>query len=484
MCLNPITIKSNARYYSPFLTAAYNEVPCGRCAACRDARKSVWEDRLCLEVSDWYKNGGIGIMLTFTYNDACLPHFERDGVSVPCFSPVDISAFLNRVKVRSARTFGVDFYRYFICSEYGKNTKRPHYHAIFLIRDPQRYVEFIEMCRSLWCWLFERDRKGHFKPATSLGFMFPKRKYGRYVDDKGRDRDPRFKSKKAGAIYVCKYVCKDLAYFNLPVVKEFYDTYPEFRNYCPRSWKSNNLGFPAVERALAGASSKEIQAVLQRGVWSPLQNKFVKLWDTAVNRLMYDNVHVDLYSIKTHKKVYERFLSSFGCEWLWFNFKARVERTMQKMYERALLVSKHSDLSDMFHFDINRFFIRSDFKRFALWHCLLKQFSFAQLSNFALSVDNDIDAFFDIDSWKDVFILKHDNANLSTFVFETSLFPSLPVGTLDVNIFLPYQRFEATYKALCIFLSRCNIAEYTRRSEQIVNAKHSSGVYGFDENLC
>lgn len=135
-------------------------------------------------------------------------------------------------------------------------------------------------------------------------------------------------------------------------------------------------------------------------------------------------------------------------------------------------------------FDINRLFIRSDFKRFALWHCFLKQFNFAQLSNFALSVDNDIDAFFDIESWKDVFILKHDNANLSTFVFETSLSPSLPAGTLDVNIFLPYQRFEATYKALCIYLSRCNIAEYTRRGEQIVNAKHSSGVYGFDENLC
>lgn len=98
MCLNPITIQSNARYYSPFLTSRFNEVPCGRCEECRDARKSTWEDRLCLEVSEWYKQGGIGLMLTFTYNNDCLPHFERDGISVPCFSPTDISAFLNRVK--------------------------------------------------------------------------------------------------------------------------------------------------------------------------------------------------------------------------------------------------------------------------------------------------------------------------------------------------------------------------------------------------
>ena len=49
MCLNPITIQSNARYYSPFLTSRFNEVSCGRCEECRDARKSTWEDRLCLE---------------------------------------------------------------------------------------------------------------------------------------------------------------------------------------------------------------------------------------------------------------------------------------------------------------------------------------------------------------------------------------------------------------------------------------------------
>lgn len=68
MCLSPITIHSNARYFVPFVSSAENIVPCGRCVSCRDARKSTWEDRLCLEVAEWYKQGGIGLMLTFTYN--------------------------------------------------------------------------------------------------------------------------------------------------------------------------------------------------------------------------------------------------------------------------------------------------------------------------------------------------------------------------------------------------------------------------------
>lgn len=484
MCLNPITIQSNARYYSPFLTSRFNEVPCGRCEECRDARKSTWEDRLCLEVSEWYKQGGIGLMLTFTYNNDCLPHFERDGISVPCFSPTDISAFLNRVKVRSSREFGNDFYRYFVCSEYGKNTKRPHYHCIFLIRDGSKYVEFVEMCRTAWCWLYERDKKGHYKPTCPLGFMFPKRKYGKYIDDKGRNRDPRFKSQKAGAKYVCKYVCKDLAYFDIPVVNEFYKDYPEFKNYCPRSWKSNNLGFIAVEKVLQNADATAIQKLLRFGVWSPLQQKYVKLWDTAINRLMYVNEHVDLYSIKTRKKVYERFLSPFGCEFLWYSFKMRVERTMQKMYERALFLRDNKELSKMYHFDLKTLFVRSDFKKQALWHCLIKQFDMSQLGIFAQSVGYDMDEFFNIEAWRDVYLLKHDNANLSAYVLNTPLFPDIPTTCLDSSVFLPYIKFENTYKNLSIHLARMNLSEYKRRGEQITRVKRKNGIYGYDEKLC
>lgn len=154
MCLSPRLILNRALYSHFAVTPPLIEVPCGRCEACRDLYKTSWEDRLCLEVSDWYAKGGVGLLLTFTYNDFCLPHFIRDGVSVPCFSSSDITTFLSRLKTRCSREFGPDFYRYFICSEYGSDTHRPHYHTAFLIRDKSKYVQFVELCRSLWLVMY------------------------------------------------------------------------------------------------------------------------------------------------------------------------------------------------------------------------------------------------------------------------------------------------------------------------------------------
>lgn len=488
MCLSPITIQSNARYFVPFVSSAENIVPCGRCASCRDARKSTWEDRLCLEVAEWYKNGGIGLMLTFTYNNACLPHFEREGISVPCFSSSDVLAFLDRVKTRSRRMFGNGFYRHFVCSEYGKNTQRPHYHSIFLIRDGKRYKEFVEMCRECWCWLYERDKHGHYKSSCSLGFMFPKLgKFGVYVDDKGRNKDPRFRSQKAGAKYVCKYICKDLAYMKNDDVTYFYEKYPEFRNCCPKSYKSNNIGFAPVARIVANGSAKDIEDLITKGVWSPLQQKYVKLWDSAVNRLMYDNMHFGLYSIKTRKKVYERVLSNFGAKWLWFNFKARVERVTQKMYERMLLVS-HSKLkfkSDFTpsSFGLSSLFLRSDFTKHALWHCLLKQFSPTQLRMFYYKYGED---FWNVDTWENVYYLRHDNIALSDILLDHSMFPDIPPTSdyLTYEEINKYKDFEENYCRLSRALEEYNLYHYKKRGDAIEKAKHIQGAYGFPEYLC
>lgn len=199
---------------------------------------------------------------------------------------------------------------------------------------------------------------------------------------------------------------------------------------------------------------------------------------------MYVNEHVDLYSIKTRKKVYERFLSPFGCEWLWHSFKMRVERTMQKMYERALFLRSNKELSKMYHFDLKTLFVLSDFKKQSLWHCLLKQFDMSQIGIFAHSVGYDMDEFFNIEAWRDVYLLKHDNANLSAYVLNTPLFPDIPATLLDSSVFLPYIKFEETYKNLSIYLARMNLSEYKRRGEQIERVKRKNGVYGYDENLC
>ena len=164
MCQYPVHITPKPLHYRAAVSSCGIDVPCGKCNCCRDARKVSWEDRLCLEVSDWYKNGGIGLMLTFTYNETFIPRYS-DGINtVVCFSPSDIKHFLNRLKTRCSREFGCGFYKYFICSEFGKTTQRPHYHAIFLIKDPAVYVQFVEICRECWSLTFDTDRYGNIKP--------------------------------------------------------------------------------------------------------------------------------------------------------------------------------------------------------------------------------------------------------------------------------------------------------------------------------
>ena len=480
MCLSPLHIANRALFSHYAVTSPMIDVPCGRCDACRDERKTSWEDRLCLEVSEWYRLGGVGLMLTFTYNNDCLPHFCRDGYSVACFSSTDITTFLSRLKTRCSRVFGKGFYRYFICSEYGSDTNRPHYHVIFLIRDIKFYVQFVEICRDLWCWIYKRDRKGHFRPSCRLGYMFPKRKNGLYVDDLGRDKSPLFRSQLAGAKYVCKYVCKDLSFYDLPSVKYFQKKYfTDFASCLPKSWKSKNLGFAAVDRIVSTGDDVAIRKLLKDGVWSPLQKKYVPLWPSAVARLMYNNVFKGRVNKITGNKLYDRELSSFGRSWLWFTFKNRVERTCPKIYERMCLLQNDSSLSSRFPLKVPKLFVSSDFKNYALWHCLFKSLSVPQLNSLYGVLGSNLHAFFDIDNWQDFYILRHDSVGLrhcSFPVCDTSLFPA--------DVYDLYSRFESVYSDLCIYLQKGQLLKYQIRGESIHKAKVIQGAFGFPRNLC
>ena len=55
-----------------------NPVPCGQCLECQNAIKQDWETRFSFWLDSLYKRNGVALMLTFTYNDAHLPHFPND----------------------------------------------------------------------------------------------------------------------------------------------------------------------------------------------------------------------------------------------------------------------------------------------------------------------------------------------------------------------------------------------------------------------
>lgn len=478
MCQSPVHIFPRPLHFRAALSCGAIDVPCGKCEACRDARKVSWEDRLCLEVSEWYKNGGIGLLLTFSYNDTFLPRYCTDSMSVPCFSPSDVKQFLNRLKVRCSREFGSGFYKYFICSEFGKNTHRPHLHSSFLIKDPSKYVQFVEICRECWSLTFKTDRKGHKRLVHRLGYMFPKRVGYRYLDDKGRNRDPRFRNQLAGAKYVCKYVCKDLAYLEDERVKALINE-PYFAYYMPKSYKSNNLGFAPIMRIVETGDIDKIQHMLKYGVWSPLQNKYIPLWQSAVSRLMYNNVYNGRLNVLTGAKKYDRELSEFGKQYLWYAFKCRYERTIQKMYERMLLYTSSKLLQSEIPYTFPKLFLQSDFKNYALYHCLLRtlqceQFTseYVRLTSFGLS-------FFDVNSWSTFYLLRHDNRALKW------LDCPLLVGEFPyTDIISDCKRFDDFYGNLCRYLESENLKKYAERGIAIEKAKRASGVYGYDETLC
>lgn len=129
-------------------------VGCGRCAVCRKRRSNDWFVRLKYEL----QNSSSAFFVTLTYDDDHLPWSEVeyfvDGDNhyvspdyyaylrslhrdlsyythisdfFPCLSKVDVQLFVKRLRKR----LGYSGIKYFLCSEYGPNTLRPHYHAVF-----------------------------------------------------------------------------------------------------------------------------------------------------------------------------------------------------------------------------------------------------------------------------------------------------------------------------------------------------------------
>lgn len=108
------------------ITREYQEIPCGKCIACRLNYAKDWATRCVLEAKKYEHNE----MLTLTYDDEHLP--KNKGVDfktgeildVVTLCKEDVQKFLKRLRKAFS---GV---RYFMCGEYGSIHERPHYHLI------------------------------------------------------------------------------------------------------------------------------------------------------------------------------------------------------------------------------------------------------------------------------------------------------------------------------------------------------------------
>lgn len=124
MCFYPIQIKTE----DAFGILVNQSVPCGKCIECLKDSQNSWKIRLMEEARDHL----YVYFFTLTYNDDSVPFtYMEDGTRVNHVSKIDIQLWLKRNRMRYVRQFNkeIDF-KYFVTSEYGPNTGRPHYHGI------------------------------------------------------------------------------------------------------------------------------------------------------------------------------------------------------------------------------------------------------------------------------------------------------------------------------------------------------------------
>lgn len=125
-CPNPKTIRAKPNVYD----IQTNIVPCGQCVICMKNKVTEWKIRFQEEA----KNSIANCFLTFTYSDEHLP---KNGVEVE-----HLKKFNNNLKHYYK-------FKYYLISEYGPKTHRPHYHGLYFGVDA--YTEgFNAKINQLW----------------------------------------------------------------------------------------------------------------------------------------------------------------------------------------------------------------------------------------------------------------------------------------------------------------------------------------------
>lgn len=108
--------------------------PCGKCINCRARSRQEWIFRLRME----YRSCDFGLFVTLTYDDERLP---LDGVSKR-----DVQLFLKRLR----KNFDSRVLRYYICSEYGDHTYRPHYHGLLFFKGTKQTTDIYDIITNSW----------------------------------------------------------------------------------------------------------------------------------------------------------------------------------------------------------------------------------------------------------------------------------------------------------------------------------------------
>jgi len=195
-CLDPQDI------INPY-THEHLRVRCGKCRACRNALAKRWINKLEQEKRAWK----YCYFVTLTYDNNFLPRLYFDNSSFELYDPnqdsvripyadlifstnKDFKYFQSRInhslgipynRVRDLQLFHKRLnkiihdkytktyknFRYFVCSEYGKDTFRPHYHGLYFFSDRRVSDHFQEILSQAWS--VDGVAQGRFDAQIVLG---------------------------------------------------------------------------------------------------------------------------------------------------------------------------------------------------------------------------------------------------------------------------------------------------------------------------
>lgn len=237
MCGNCFRIKVCNRF-APNRVA----VKCGICKACRKVEQDSWSFRLRCELEDCHSKGWKIGFITLTYDDSNLPLIPSELIDTsktfsdyfPCFNKFQVKDFIISLRKYLYDHYSIgknkDGIKYLIVSEFGKHTKRPHYHMVISWPPLLSSEELHKIICSLW----------------SFGFVFPKNYLGGLDSHNHFHLSFEVTSNPYGCSkYIAKYICKDLDFF-----ASLSDFWPvegaDLSNYFPFHIQSKSLGYSRI----------------------------------------------------------------------------------------------------------------------------------------------------------------------------------------------------------------------------------------------
>lgn len=301
---------------------------CGHCEDCYNSMRYAWAWRLASDIQYRLKQGWLCAFVTLTYDDGNLPRFplylecgvENPLAGQPCFLKKDIKDFIGYIKKIGNRERGLKELLYFVASEYGPSTKRPHYHLI--ISWSPEYYSGPEMHMLIKKYWFEN-------PVTHRGFITPKDFEGGENRRKGKKILPFLIQDSAHALksafYTAKYVTKDI-YYMRDLSKSFHDyknSHCEFglsfndfckqnKEYLPFHLQTRSLGFASIKEL----SDTEKLDIMLKGKTFVSDNKLSMPPLYIQNKLMFSPKYIIAWCGKEgEKRLIRRELTEFALKY-------------------------------------------------------------------------------------------------------------------------------------------------------------------------